>query len=60
MIKKASLVDVPELNKLINSAYRGEFSKLGWTTEADLLLGARTTSDELNLLICNENNIFLR
>lgn len=60
MIEKASLEDVSELNNLINSAYRGEFSKLGWTTEADLLLGARTTPEELNSLICNENNTLLK
>lgn len=40
-ITKASAPDVPALNKLINSAYRGERSKKGWTTEAHLLDGIR-------------------
>jgi len=31
---------VPELVALINSAYRGEDSKKGWTTEADIIQGA--------------------
>lgn len=31
--------DIPELVKLINSAYRGDESKKGWTTEATLLKG---------------------
>ena len=42
MITKAQLEDVSALNKLVNSAYRGESSKKGWTTEADLLGGLRT------------------
>ncbi len=33
--------DVRFLNILVNSAYRGEFSKRGWTTEADFLDGLR-------------------
>ncbi len=38
-ITTATLHDVPELTALINSAYRGDASKKGWTTEADLLEG---------------------
>jgi ribosomal protein S18 acetylase RimI-like enzyme len=34
--------DVPALVALIESAYRGESSRAGWTTEADLLEGQRT------------------
>ena len=40
-ISKATIKDIPHLEKLINSAYRGEESKKGWTTEADLLEGKR-------------------
>lgn len=40
-ITKASVIDVPELNILVNSAYRGEESKKGWTSEADMLDGLR-------------------
>lgn len=40
-INKATLADVPQLNVLINSAYRGEESKKGWTTETDLVGGIR-------------------
>lgn len=39
MIKKAVAEDIFALNTLINSAYRGEYSKKGWTTEAHLLEG---------------------
>lgn len=34
--------DVPALVDLIESAYRGDSSRTGWTTEADLLQGQRT------------------
>jgi ribosomal protein S18 acetylase RimI-like enzyme len=50
--------DVSELNSLINSAYRGEDSKIGWTTEADLLDGIRTDEESLKQII-NEKNSFL-
>lgn len=35
--------DIPEMLNIINSAYRGESSKQGWTTEASLLLGDKRT-----------------
>jgi ribosomal protein S18 acetylase RimI-like enzyme len=47
-ISKAILSDAPSINKLVNSAYRGDSSKQGWTTEADLLDGTRI--DEAALL----------
>ncbi|MFJ8074167.1 GNAT family N-acetyltransferase [Streptomyces sp. NPDC096176] len=34
--------DVPVLVPLIESAYRGDSSRAGWTTEADILAGQRT------------------
>ena len=37
--------DTPALAELINSAYRGDSSRIGWTTEADLLGGKRTDAD---------------
>jgi len=42
-ILQATAADVPALVALINSGYRGEASKKGWTTEADLLLGELRT-----------------
>ena len=51
MISKAELKDAPELSILINSAYRGESSKKGWTTEADLLGGVRTDAEDITALI---------
>ncbi len=42
-ISSAQIEDIPALVALINSAYRGEASKKGWTTEADLLEGELRT-----------------
>jgi ribosomal protein S18 acetylase RimI-like enzyme len=46
MISTASPHDIPELTMLVNSAYRGDVSRKGWTTEADLLDGDRRTDEE--------------
>jgi GNAT superfamily N-acetyltransferase len=39
--------DVPAVVRLVESAYRGEASKRGWTTEADLLGGQRTDPESV-------------
>ena len=44
-ISQASDADADELSVLINSAYRGDSSRQGWTTEADLLDGTRTDAE---------------
>jgi ribosomal protein S18 acetylase RimI-like enzyme len=48
-ISLASSADVPALVALMNSAYRGESSKKGWTTEAHLIDGDVRT-DEADVL----------
>lgn len=40
--RAAAPADVPGLVALIESAYRGDASRAGWTTEADILDGQRT------------------
>ncbi|MBC8152221.1 MAG: GNAT family N-acetyltransferase [Bacteroidetes bacterium] len=52
-ITPATLQDISALNELINSAYRGDTSRRGWTTEADLLDGIRTDEDGLRELLSN-------
>jgi ribosomal protein S18 acetylase RimI-like enzyme len=42
LFRFAGMQDVPAVVALIESAYRGESSKAGWTTEADLIDGQRT------------------
>lgn len=60
MITKATVEDISALNKLINSAYRGESSKKGWTTEATILEGLRTTEQELSEIIQNTKKTILK
>ncbi|MGA5435800.1 GNAT family N-acetyltransferase [Streptomyces cellulosae] len=43
--RDATDADVDALVELIESAYRGESSRAGWTTEADILDGQRTDRD---------------
>jgi GNAT superfamily N-acetyltransferase len=49
--RKADVNDIHKLTELVNSAYRGEGSKVGWTTEADLLGGQRTDPDKIAEMI---------
>jgi N-acetylglutamate synthase-like GNAT family acetyltransferase len=51
IILKAGIEDAKALDVLVNSAYRGETSKQGWTTEADLLDGTRIDEAGLTELI---------
>ncbi len=60
MITPSTLEDLTALEKLINSAYRGETSKQGWTTEANLLQGKRITKNELQEIINNKENTVLK
>jgi GNAT superfamily N-acetyltransferase len=43
--RPAVAADAPAVAVLVESAYRGESSRAGWTTEADLLDGQRTDVD---------------
>ncbi|MDX3112950.1 GNAT family N-acetyltransferase [Streptomyces scabiei] len=40
--RDATAADVDALVRLVESAYRGDSSRAGWTTEADILQGRRT------------------
>lgn len=51
MIVPATPEDASRLNQLVNSAYRGDSSRQGWTTEADLLDGTRTDAAALAALL---------
>ena len=59
-ITQATLIDIPELNILVNSAYRGETSKKGWTTEANLLDGLRIDEQTLHSYFDDPNIILLK
>lgn len=43
--------DIAALNRLVNSAYRGESSRAGWTTEADILGGQRIDEGRLSEIL---------
>ncbi len=56
---KAELIDAEAIAQLVNSSYRGETSRRGWTTEADILDGLRTTTTEVGKIIKSENAFIL-
>jgi ribosomal protein S18 acetylase RimI-like enzyme len=58
-IRDAVAADIPALHRLIESAYRGEASRAGWTTEADLLDGQRTDPDDLADILSNPKQAML-
>jgi ribosomal protein S18 acetylase RimI-like enzyme len=58
-ILKAETQDAGQIAALINSAYRGESSQQGWTTEADLLAGFRTDTEEILQLISSVDSMIL-
>ncbi|MFI5532010.1 GNAT family N-acetyltransferase [Kitasatospora sp. NPDC051853] len=49
--RPAGPADVPALVALVESAYRGDSSRAGWTTEADLLEGQRTDAEGVAAVI---------
>ena len=60
-IAKATTEDVPVITALLNGAYRGESSKAGWTTEANLIGGAiRTDESELERLMNMNGSVLLK
>jgi GNAT superfamily N-acetyltransferase len=49
--RDATVEDVSAVVALVESAYRGESSRAGWTTEADLLDGQRTDAASVGRII---------
>ena len=47
IVTPAGQADLPEIAALVNSAYRGDSARQGWTHEADLVAGQRTDPDSL-------------
>ena len=58
LFQKAEISDAETIAQLINSAYRGEESRKGWTTEADILDGLRTTTADVAKII-KRNDAFI-
>lgn len=56
---KAELIDASAISELVNLAYRGDSSRAGWTTEADLLDGLRTNIQEIASIIKRDDAFIL-
>lgn len=50
-MRTATEADIPALVELVQSAYRGDASRAGWTTEADLIDGQRTDAESMTALL---------
>ncbi|MBO8191957.1 GNAT family N-acetyltransferase [Streptomyces oryzae] len=57
--RRAVEADIPALTELVESAYRGEASRAGWTTEADLLDGQRTDPEGVAAVVRDPKSIML-
>jgi ribosomal protein S18 acetylase RimI-like enzyme len=58
-IQIATAADVPPIHALVESAYRGESAKQGWTHEADLLGGQRIDQARLQEMIADPSQVVL-
>jgi ribosomal protein S18 acetylase RimI-like enzyme len=59
VFRRASGADLEAVVALVESAYRGEASREGWTSEADLLGGQRTDADAVRELIAKKDALVL-
>ena len=57
--RPATHADIDALVALVESAYRGDSSRVGWTTEADLLGGRRTGADDIVACIERPDSVLL-
>lgn len=57
--RAATPADIETLVALVESAYRGDSSKQGWTTEADILGGRRTGADDVGACIDRTDSLVL-
>jgi ribosomal protein S18 acetylase RimI-like enzyme len=55
----AAAADVPAIVSIVESAYRGDASREGWTTEADLLDGQRTDPEEVSATLKAPGSVIL-
>lgn len=58
-LKIAKEADAERITQLVNSVYRGENSKKGWTTEADFLKGIRITEEKIREIIASKNDMII-
>ncbi|MEZ4816306.1 MAG: GNAT family N-acetyltransferase [Bdellovibrionota bacterium] len=58
-VQLANFGDAANIVELVNASYRGETSKRGWTTEADLLGGQRTDLNAIEDIIRDPHSVLL-
>jgi ribosomal protein S18 acetylase RimI-like enzyme len=57
--RAAEAADTARVVALVESAYRGDASRAGWTTEADFLDGRRTGPDDIAAILARERSRLL-
>ena len=57
--RAATAADVAKVIALVESAYRGDASRAGWTTEADFLDGRRTGPDDIEAILARPQSRLL-
>ncbi len=57
--RKAAIADASAIAAMVNAAYRGDTSRKGWTTEADLLDGSRTDFADIVVLLEAAGSVIL-
>ncbi len=58
-LRAAEPSDIDAVVSLVESAYRGDSSRRGWTTEADFLEGRRTGPDDVGACIARDRSRML-
>lgn len=60
IITQATHSDADSIVHLVNSAYRGDSSRKGWTTEADLLDGIRVDRERMLQMLADDRTVLLK
>lgn len=58
-VRRADNADAEKVVQLVRSAYRGEASRTGWTSEADLVEGERIDLDQVHTMIADPKSVLL-
>ena len=59
LMRRAVTADVPAIVTLVESAYRGDVSRGGWTTEADFLDGQRVDVPGVTDIIVKSDSVVI-
>ena len=59
VFRLAVAADIPAVVALVESAYRGDSGRRGWTTESDLLDGRRTDAEDVAATMARPDSLIL-